>query len=162
MRGQERMHIGDAHEQAVAERLREVGWHVEPFGQGLFSEKLRSALQHHQPPVLIRWLPDMIATRRGRVVLVEAKSRGSNDTPNHSLEIACLTSMQVCEACWSVPVYLVWSDFTVSIPRYIEPNRVELHPRVKGSCTPFVLVPKSQGKPFSYYFGSAEGMRSAG
>lgn len=156
IRGQERMHVGLSHETAVADRLRSFGWHVEPFGQGLFTDVIRSSMQHHDPPVLLRWLPDLIASRAGRIVLVEAKSRTS-DTPNNSLEIDCLSALTTCEACWSIPVVIVWGDFTVNRPRDLRPFRwvTQRESWVSGSRTPFVLVRKSDQLPFERFFGRA-------
>lgn len=151
------MHVGASHEEAVANRLREHGWHVEPFGQGLFSELIRNTMLHHEPKVMLRWLPDLIASRNGVLRLIEAKSRTSK-TENHSLEIDSLMALTACEVVWGVPVVIVWSDFTVNRPRALKVVRWVTTPdaRTNGSKTPFVLLRKTDQQAFEWAFALSQ------
>jgi hypothetical protein len=151
------MHVGLAHEEAVADELRSRGWHVEHFGQGLFSERIHDALRAQRPVTHLRWLPDLIVCKRRdsgeKVALVECKS-GLSDTPNHAIEIDCWMAGLMCQRLWHIPVVIVWSDMTVNTLDRIRPVRWELAPRgVNGSGTPFVLVAKADQYPINRWFG---------
>lgn len=155
--GQVRMGVGRDHEAAVTQKLTDHGWHVEPFGQGLFTDVIRTAMRHHRPKVMLRWLPDLIATKAGEVVLVEAKS-GWSKTDNFSIEIDSVSALLVTEVVWGVPVYIVWSDFTVNRASRLKHVRWEANPDgVQGSGTPYMLVRKCDQRPFELAFGPAVG-----
>ena len=155
---QRRMHIGESHESAVARELERRGWTVVQFGQGLLPDDIRTALMDRETP--LRWLPDLIAAKpqQNRVVLVDAKSEQRSDTPNHSLEVAALTSMLLHQYMYGIPVVIVWSDFKCSLPQHLKPVRwvLDTDGWVRGSRTPFLLVKKAEQVAMDDWFGEAE------
>lgn len=149
-----RLDRGEAHERAVAEKLTENGWHVEAFGQGLFTERTKRAMQQHHPKIMLRWLPDLIASRGTRVILVEAKWSDRTDTDNFSIEIDSMAALTATEVVWGIPVYIVWRDFSCNRAARLRHVRWEPRPTgTQGSNTPYMLVAKKDQHPFDEAFG---------
>jgi hypothetical protein len=150
----DRLHVGVLHEANVRDRLEERGWHAYTWGQGLFCDDVRTALLARQPAVLWRWIPDLIAVKGPRLVLVDPKTDLFGDTDNFSIEILALTAHKVMTALGLAIVY-VWQDFTTNTPDRLRVHRwvTEPHPRPgRGSGTPFALVYKADQHPFEWAF----------
>lgn len=159
----ERKVNADAHELAIQHELERRGWHVEPFGIGMLQPTTRDHLHTVQPPTFWRWLPDLIASRDGRVVLVDGKGEQRNDTPNFAIETMAILAHRSMSV-FGVPIVYVFSDmscnwlsdeFLAGAVRWYtpEPGRHRVHSA--GSGTPFVLVPKSAQLHMDDVFGAA-------
>lgn len=150
------MRQGAEHESEVGERIEQCGWIVNPFGQGLFKEELRAVLKTITPPLLIRWIPDLIVahpTGRRRVFLVDAKS-GRLDTGRHAIEINAVIAHLALMGAMQVPVAYVWKDFRVGFAHLLRPlaQNLPIDPYA-GSNTPFWLVRHEDQYPFEDVFG---------
>lgn len=156
MNGQQRMHVGVGHEVAVTEMLAARRWVVQPWGQGLIREEIRAALVTRWPPVLWRWIPDLIAVRGKQVVLVDPKTSLRNDTPNFSIEQNALLAHSIM-AHLGLQIVYVFADFSCNEVRYlkIEHRTMDSHRLMTGgSGTPYVLVRKADQRAFDDIFGS--------
>lgn len=152
MRGQDRIHIGKQHETDVRKRLDAEGWEAQEWGNGLLADTIRNVLQHQPTKIMLRWLPDLLAVRDFNVRLIDAKS-GWSDTPFHSLEIDAYACHLILERVFGIPVVYVWEDFTVNTAGGIKYERWEARPnRTNGSGTPFMLVRKSDQRPWDWAF----------
>lgn len=149
------MHIGITHETEVGERIEQAGYIVNQFGQGLFKDELRAILQTHQPPLLVRWIPDYIVAhpaKRQRIYLVDAKS-GRIDTGRHAIEINALIAHYALMAALRVRVVYVWADFTCGFAHMLKPvgQDLPIDPHV-GSGTPYYLVDHADQLAFEAVF----------
>jgi hypothetical protein len=159
MRGQDRIHHGGGHEHVVAEELRRRGWRVQPWGQGLFTDETRVALNAIRPVSYWRWIPDLIAVRGDRVVLIDPKSELKR-TDNHAVEMSAWQAHLIMRPLGLRVVY-VFSDLTCNTPEGLRPFRWVLPDgsggRVEtadGSGTAFVLVRRCDQIPLDQWFGS--------
>lgn len=145
----ERLTDATRHEHDVAERLRAHGWTVEPFGQALLVEAIRTALRHyaHLP---LRWMPDLLGVRGDDIpVLIDAKW-GRSDTPNYDLERDAFDAHLRWWWAMRTQFWYVWHDFHYSTIEQISRGINDGHIckgayRGNGSGTPFLLVPKRTG-----------------
>ena len=159
MNGQHRLHIGVGHEQAVRDALTARGWFVQEWGQGVLDARVRQALNDRSPIVLWRWLPDLIAIKGQRVVLVDPKTDINKSTPNFSIEISAIQAHCGMRFLGLRIVY-VFEDMTCNTPENLEPVKWWMpdpgRDRVAagGSGTPFALVRKSDQVPLDTWFGS--------
>lgn len=152
----ERFAMCGTQEQTVAARLETLGWSVAPFGQDRFGDEIVLALKARRPPALLRWLPDFIAARGGKVALVESKSGTTwAQTGRHDVEISALAAYSAIESVFGVPVIIVWPDFTCTFAQDVQPIKWHLEPAAwtRGSKTPFALVQVGDGRPFDTVFG---------
>lgn len=105
-----RRYEAELHEQAVEERIRQLGFTVDRFGQGLLSETVRGYLSL-ETRSLLRWLPDLaVMVDHARIiVLVDAKNCAPSNrgTLNHSIEMRSLRTAQLID----LPVWYVCQDF---------------------------------------------------
>lgn len=61
---------------------------AEPFGQAMLSTGMRKQLRAYNPPVLLRWLPDLLVACPKGAILVDAKSSLPHvRTGNHAVEV---------------------------------------------------------------------------
>lgn len=148
-----RMDGASNHEQNVRDLLINHGWYVDPFGQAQLSENMRVSLQRIDTS--LRWLPDFIATKSHRVVLVDAKS-GRTDTRHFDIECRSLESHAALEQLWLVPVFYVFADFTVGWPQIVKQHCTPGPRTHRGSGTPYVLVRRAVMKPFETVFGGTD------
>lgn len=157
--GAVRLHIGQGHELEVAAKAKAHGWSVHPFGQGLFTgddgDIIRQALVARSPKTYWRWIPDLIAVKGKRTLLVDPKTDLRGDTPNFSIEIDAYIA-HLAMSGFGLPVIYVWHDMTCNTPAglyvhkwFLEPERGAL----RGSGTPFGLISKSDQHPFEWAFG---------
>lgn len=163
-------------EHEVAQRIRQLGHTVEPFGQGLLHPSVRDYLKDTES--LLRWLPDlavMISAYR-QIVLVDAKGCKSSNTGNHSIEMRSILGGIMTD----LPVWYVCQDFrALSMASIVEdgpdswccegcrrtfveqpdqlPKRCPEHARRqrRGSGTPYVLVSKQRCLPLERAFPPA-------
>lgn len=153
---QRRLQLAEEHERYVAQELEQRGWLVQRFGQGLLDERIQSALKDRETPM--RWLPDLLACRGQKVVLIDAKAEQRKDTANFSLELTALTSMVLHKYLYGLPVVIVWDDLRVNTPDQLEPVRwvLDTDGWVHGSRTPFVLVRKTHSYYMDDWFGAPQ------
>jgi len=156
--GAVRLHIGKGHELDVTEKLAAHGWIVHPWGQGLFEgeagEHVRQALVARQPKTYWRWIPDLIAVKGTRLMLVDPKT-DLTDTPNFSIEIDAYIA-HLAMSGFGLPVVYVWQDMTCNTPGglFVHKWFAELQRgATRGSGTPFGLVSRADQKPFEWAFG---------
>ena len=159
MNGQRRLHIGIGHEVAVTDALADRGWLVQPWGQGLIREEIRAALVTRYPPVLWRWIPDLIAVKGKTVVLVDPKTSLRSDTPNFAIEQSALIAHQIM-ANLGLQIVYVFADLTCNEVRHLKIAHRTLDSQrlaTGGSGTPFVLVRKADQRPLDDVFGPPVG-----
>lgn len=141
-----RLEQGKVFEAAVGDRLRAHGWTVEPFGQALLSEAIRTALRRHAH-LPLRWMPDLLAVRGDDLpVMVDAKG-GRTDTPNYAIERDAFDGALRWWWAMRTQHWIVWHDFHWSTIDQISQGLRDGvirdgHWRGNGSGTPFLLIPK--------------------
>lgn len=150
-----RKSIGDLLEQRVAEELTLRNWHVNPWGQGVLTESVRSALRGTDSSM--RWTPDLIAARGEIVVMVDCKGRmTSSDSNRHSVERAAVRAHLQFAAWTDLPMYYVFDNLGVLTPHdVLTLGRVGPHTRV-GSDAPYYLLGVGSDRPFDDVFGTPE------
>lgn len=138
----ERQHAADLHELETKRLLEERGWTCDRFGQALLSDRVRDLLRTTRSA--LRWLPDLIAARRGQVLLVDSKDAQRLDTPNWSIEIAAYDAGSLIQQTFGHPLLYVWHDFTANFHDELSiETSFETRSFTSGSGTPFHLVRKS-------------------
>jgi len=106
----QRLMLAQAFEGATIEYVnRLTTWTAEPFGQALLTVKTRKNIQSIEPDTLLRWLPDIIATKDGDAVLIDAKM-GRHDTGNAVVEKRSLEAALAVQAAWGVRVIFFFGD----------------------------------------------------
>ncbi len=153
MTGPNRLHHGRAHEIAVRERLQRHGWIVQDWGQGILSDEIRVALRvgGREPAVLWRWIPDLIAVKGSRVVLIDPKSDLRSDTAYFSIEIGAWQA-HLAMLPLGLHVVYVWADFTCNTAQGLKPVG-DPKPGVSEGRTWFYLIRKDEQKSFEWAFG---------
>lgn len=149
---QERIGVGRPHEVSVRDRLPQHGWDVQDFGQGVLTERLRSAWRFKEPKIMWRWIPDLVAAKGSQVVLIDPKSGLRDDTDNFAVEMSAWMS-HMAMLPLGLPIIYVFSDFTCNTPERLRPVGW-ITPR-DPRRTPFVLVRKADQRPFEWAFGEA-------
>ena len=128
----------------MIEWLRGKGWTAEPFGQGLLTDKMRDALKQVRPPTPVRWMPDVIAVKGSRVLLLDAKT-GRDDTENVSLEDASSRAALAFVIAMGCRVIHVWPGGKALSAE--EAEQIEKRPgpphHGTGSGTPYHLISKT-------------------
>lgn len=137
-----RQQSADAHELETKRLLEERGWTCDRFGQALLSERMRELLKTTRSA--LRWLPDILAAKRGQIILVDAKDAQRLDTKNWSIEIAAYDAGTVIQQTFGHPVLYVWHDFTANFHDELTIERsFDSRSFTAGSGTPFHLVRKT-------------------
>jgi Holliday junction resolvase len=111
-----RKRIGDAHESRVAAQMESRGWAVDPWGQGILSERVRRAVTR------TRWkhFPDLVAARDGDLVAIDAKDRMSSaETGRYALARDCVAFGLQFVAAFGVPVFYVFGNLGVLTPQEV-------------------------------------------
>lgn len=153
-----RFGTGSQWEQQLPAKLAAWGWQTTTFGQAQIPDGFRSVLRDYEDsygrPSLIRWLPDLLATRSGQLCLIDAKTdRGG--TQNHAVELDALRVGKAIVDHMFTPVYYVWPNGDVLTPRLVEQkvNRQLDGKNAKGSHTTFLLVDKCWALKADRVFG---------
>jgi hypothetical protein len=145
-------------EKQLPDKLAVWGWDTTLFGQAQIPENFRDVLRDYEDsygrPSLIRWLPDLLATRSGQICLIDAKT-DSGSTPNYAVELDALRVGKAIVDHMFTPVYYVWPDGNVLTPRLVEQkvNRQMDGKNAKGSRTTFLLVDKCWALKAERVFG---------
>jgi Holliday junction resolvase len=151
---QERLAVGVEHEQRVAEELAIRGWTVDPWGQGVLTSAVRSALQGTDSA--LRWTPDMIAARGELVVLIDAKGTTSPDSGRHAVSRDAVRAHLQFAAWTDTPVYYVFSDLGVLTPHEVMAcGRSGPHLTI-GRRGPYYLVSAAMCRSFDHVFGGLQ------
>lgn len=111
-----RKRIGDAHENRVAAEMESRNWTVDPWGQAILSERTRRAISR------TRWknFPDLIATRDGDLVAIDAKDRMSSaETGRYAISRECVSFGLQFVAAFGVPIFYVFGNLGVLTPQEI-------------------------------------------
>ncbi|MET7639842.1 hypothetical protein [Streptomyces sp. NPDC005438] len=153
---QRRKDIGDVHEQCVARELDERGWTVDEWGQGALSPVARAALRGTDS--FLRWTPDLIAARGRHLFMIDCKSRmTSHATGRHAVEAAAVTAHLQLAAWTQLPVCYVFDNLDVLTPLdVLMTGRIGPH-SVRGSGSPYHLVPMQRALAFDTVFGEVPG-----
>lgn len=152
------MHVGLEHEKRSQTELEQRGWSVDPFGQGLFSDEIRTALQSRHPVVQWRWIPDLIASRGRSVCLVDPKWDTRPDTAYFAIEQAALMA-HAAMSMLGLRIVYVFGDLTcnchedIRVVEWIGPAPGGRRIATRGSGTPMALVLKSDQHPLDALFG---------
>ncbi|MBW5420155.1 hypothetical protein GKQ77_01000 [Streptomyces sp. BG9H] len=150
---QQRKAVGDAHEQRIAQELTARGWAVNPWGQGVLTQPVQAALR--QTDSSLRWTPDLLAAKEGRVALIDCKSSmTSRATHRHAIESAAVDAHLQLVAWTRLPLYYVFDNLDVLTP-YDALTAGQTGPRSvrTGSGAPYLLVPTTLCRPFDTVFG---------
>lgn len=152
---QDRMRVGEAHEQRVAVELQLRGWTVQRCGQGSFPPAIRQALARTDSA--LRYFPDLIAARDGELVTIDAKDRmPSTHTDRYAISTAALKAGLLFTATHApTPLYYVFGDLNVLTPS--EVHHYSTHTRHHPSGAWF-LVATRQAHPFEEVFGTNTAM----
>lgn len=164
-----RMEAAGRFETELVERLNMTGWRAFPFGQSQLPDECRSLLFRHEDesgrPCLIRWMPDIITFRTlpsGRVwvALIDAKACAP-EMPNYSVEMSAAETAETFTDRLYTPTFFVFDDAKVLTPREVRQRGTPgPPPKGNGSGTPYVLVSKRYGHPFTRYFPPLNGSAS--
>jgi hypothetical protein len=146
----------------IAAALGERDWESETYGQEAFQSGLRRILKDQ--PALDRWRPDLVASREGRVRLIDGKTctERNRTSANYAIEKASISALATHERMTGWPVLIVFYDWRVAPAKFIwemvEQDRLQPIPFVGyGSGTPGWLLPKGTTclLDFDAVFGSA-------
>lgn len=149
---QDRLRLGHHHEAVVRERLTGDGWTVQEWGQGILDDDIRKALRAQHVTVWWRWLPDIVAIRGSRVLLVDPKNSQQLTSPTFNLEEGAWCAHQLMRPL-GLPIVYVWADFTCQVAWRVDP--VCHMPGAGEGRTPYVKVARSQQLPWADVFGRA-------
>jgi hypothetical protein len=141
-----RFALGIPNEERVAAAVRACGWHVGPFAHALLTEEMFGDVKTTDS--LMRYLPDLIATRRHPdpyvdcIRLIDAKA-GRTDTPNYDFDNAAVLAYQRW-ALFDVDVWVVFPDLRCARAAdvWTSPDRHQGTYRGNGSGVSFSLLPK--------------------
>lgn len=117
---EERLAEGKQHEANVAERLKDLGATVYPFGIEQFDGIWKLLPRGHHP---LRSLPDMLVVfNDGTPAFVEAKS--SRRSGYHSVACDALEDYWRIQDAYRTRLWLVWQDMTITPTDWLHRNRV--------------------------------------
>lgn len=148
-------------EECVKKRLNESGWPAFSFGQSQLSEECRQRLAKFEDlskrPCRIRWMPDIITFRdlrngRSYVALIDAKTGNGQ---RYAIEMSAVDTANIYVDLLYTPTFFVFDDWRVLTPLDVRQRGFQGPFRGNGSGTPFLLVEKCYGRPFSEFFPPA-------
>ncbi|MGW1655516.1 hypothetical protein [Streptomyces atratus] len=152
---QHRKAVDDAHELRVAQELTWRGWNVDPWGQGVLTEAVRSALRGTDSA--LRWTPDLIVAKRQQIALIDRKSRmTSRATSRHVVERAAVTAHLQLVAWTLLPVYYIFDNLDVLTPHDVLTAGRHRPYSSAGSGSPYYLIPASRSLAFDTTFGAQQ------
>ncbi|WP_433355582.1 hypothetical protein ACQP25_17120 [Microtetraspora malaysiensis] len=143
----QRIAAGERHEQRVANELRQRGWDVAPWGQGVMPDPIRQAISR------TRWknFPDLVATRDGELVTIDAKDRmSSTETGRFAVARDCVYFGLQFVVAFGVPVFYVFGNLGVLTPSEVMTYGSQ-GPRGFGGS--YYLVNGRLAHPFDDVFG---------
>lgn len=153
-----RLAVGEEHERRVQRELEERGWTVARWGQGILPEPVRRAIQENGSR--FRHFPDLIASRPGELVTVDAKDRmRSTETNRYAVAHECVTFGLQFMAAFGIPVYYAFGNLGVLCPTEIM-SYGRIGPRATGGGA-YYLVPERLAHNFDDVFGSPESGEAA-
>lgn len=121
-------------------------------------EVVRQALTSKTPEVLWRWIPDLIAVRGARVLLVDPKSQNNPEAPTIAIEINAVQAHQAMSPLGLRVVY-VFGDLSCNYAERLQPIKWHTpdpgRSRVvaRGSGTPYMVIRRSEQIPLDQLFG---------
>jgi len=143
-----RISVATELEARVAARLTDMGFDVSPWGQGLFSDRMKDALRRFD--LVVRWLPDLAVVHPtlGWFFWVDAKAEFRHDTPNHSIELAAHDAHKRTAQATDALVFYVFDDFgCIEWSDVVFAREFTSRMTTNGSGTPFGLLPKADCRP---------------
>ncbi|MEV7169324.1 hypothetical protein AB0O18_06495 [Streptomyces sp. NPDC093224] len=150
---QQRKAVGDAHEQRIAEELTACGWVVNPWGQGVLTHPVQAALRGTGSS--LRWTPDLLAAKDGRVAMIDCKSSmTSRTTRRHAIESAAVRAHLQLVAWTVLPLYYVFDSLDVLTPFDALVAGQNGPHSIAGSGAPYLFVPTTHCRSFGSTFGS--------
>lgn len=141
-----RLDVAQDHEVDVRKWFEADGWVLAHAGLHGVPPDFRLAIK--RTPSLLRWMPDLMAVKDTRVLLIEAKMSLAPKHPNWCIETKSLEAAEMCEAL--AEVVFVFPDRTYASPALVrrwcddyfnDPGRASA---TGGSGTPFMRFPKNQ------------------
>lgn len=153
---EDRLNHAVSWENEVRERLEQIGFITNKYGQGVQLEpEFRNAIRRMNANLtaqFVRYLPDwVVAIKDKSCYLVEAKSDMSN-TPNYSYECASY-DMGIKLHSIGVDVIVVFSGWKADFIYNLTIKKYKKDPRkTKGSGTPFGLIKKESVPLFDDFF----------
>lgn len=148
----QRLVVGQAHEDRVIRMLRERGWHVSLYGQRALTDGVRITGQS-----ALRWGPDLVASHGQETVLIDVKGGYSRGTRRHSITRDSLRAALQWEALGELPFYFVLSgDLRVMEPRDVLAAVSGRRPRI-DDVPAVAFVPHGTGQEFDAVFAWADG-----
>lgn len=153
----QRLAVGTKHEQQVTAVLERHGWTVTPCGQGTYPAPTIAALKRTDSA--LRWAPDLIASRGEHVVMIDAKTRVSEDTGRHAISRAAVRAHLQWTAWTDLPMYYVFDDFSTLTPHEVMTlGRTGPHLNV-GRRGAYYLIGAGLCRPFEVVFAREDPMR---
>lgn len=149
----QRKRIGDALERGVTAALRDRGWHVNEWGQGVLDAPVRRALRGTDS--FARWTPDLVAARDLTVCFIDCKANMTGGSRRrHAIERAAVQAHLQFVAWNNLPVYYVFDDLGVATPYdVLMASQPGPTPRI-GSGAPYLLISAVHDRPFDSIFGA--------
>ena len=121
-----RIAIGDPHEKKVFEHLKIDGWAPYWAGQAIFPPELRNGLRDFRhtdgSKCLLRWAPEIIATKGDQIIAVDPKA-GRQDTGNWCVEQDSLRAAVGFQGTYRIRWFFVFGDGTA-----ITATMLDTHP----------------------------------
>jgi hypothetical protein len=148
-------------EERVKERLNSTGWPAFSFGQAQLPVECRQRLARFEDlsrrPCRIRWMPDIITFRdlrngRSYVALIDAKASNGQ---RYAIEMSAVDTAEIYVDGLYTPTFFVFDDWNVLTPLEVRQRGFQGPFRGSGSGTPFLLVEKCYGRPFTDFFPPA-------
>lgn len=150
MTGAERMAVGDAWEDRLADELRQIGWRVYPYGSASMPGLVREHLKQFTTSPL-RWSPDLVAVYPGRSIdgvrFIDAKTSMHPYPPghahSHNVQTSSAWAAQGFAEWCDLPHWFVFDDGCCVTPRVVvaRGRRGTPSPYGSGSGTPYLVVP---------------------
>jgi hypothetical protein len=146
----ERLSVGDAHQSRVADELEARGYAVTAWGQAILPEVTRRTIREVRSR--FRYFPDLIASRAGEIVTVDAKNcMHSNETGRYAVSQACTSFGLQFTAAFGLPLYYVVGNLAVLCPTEVM-SYGQIGPRATGGA--YYLVDSRFARNFDDVFGS--------
>ena len=133
----------------MASELEARGWIVTQWGQGILPDATRRALREIHSR--FRYFPDLIASRTGELVTVDAKDcMHSTETGRYAVSRDCVDfGLQL--AALGLPLYYVFGNLAVFCPTEVM-SYGQIGPRATGGA--YYLVSGRIARNFDDVFGS--------